>query len=284
MKKVIIAYIPALHEGYIIFLQKHPEAPLYLITNEVIKELGKTTPYFGRDVRAIDPELMVKFLSNSKIVSQISLLDEEYIKMLQESEDLEIIMPTEDISLEFSKHYLPNKRISYQSIYMRNDKLISLKELQVSPDRKISVNDMDREIMGRALEEAEKSSDWWRQVGSVLVKEGRMIFHAFNEHMPNAQTPYVLGDARSNFDAGVRIDLTTAIHSEINLIAEAARTGISTQTASIYVTTFPCPPCARAIVKAGIKKVYYSKGYSLLDAEDIFKKYGVEIILVKIPE
>jgi hypothetical protein len=35
------------------------------------------------------------------------------------------------------------------------------------------------------------------------------------------------------------------------------------------------------LAEAGIKKVYYQKGYSLLDAEEILKAYGVEIVLVQ---
>ena len=62
---------------------------------------------------------------------------------------------------------------------------------------------------------------------------------------------------------------------------ELAKRGIALEGASIYVTTFPCPVCAKSVALSGIKKVYYSKGYSLLDAEDILRAYGVEIVLVK---
>ena len=48
-----------------------------------------------------------------------------------------------------------------------------------------------------------------------------------------------------------------------------------------FVSTFPCPVCAKSIAVAGIKKVYYCQGYSLLDAEDILRPYGVELIFVK---
>jgi len=51
--------------------------------------------------------------------------------------------------------------------------------------------------------------------------------------------------------------------------------------AYLYVTTFPCPVCAKSIAEAGIQKLYYSQGYSLLDAEDVLRAYGVKIVLVK---
>ncbi|HLN18769.1 MAG TPA: deaminase, partial [Patescibacteria group bacterium] len=62
---------------------------------------------------------------------------------------------------------------------------------------------------------------------------------------------------------------------------KAAKDGISLNNTNLYVTTFPCPTCAKLIAEAGIKKVYYESGYSLSDAEDILKNAGIEIILVK---
>jgi len=280
MEKIIIAYIPALHEGYVKFLKNHSAATLYMISQPIINELVIDTPYFGRDMRAVNAETLLVAVRSMKIVKDVKLLDKKEITELQTFPG-EIVMPTEDISVKIAQRYFSSKKISYDSIFLRWDKLISQKEVEVNPDRKISMDDMDKEIMGRAFKEAEKSSDWWRQIGSVLVKGEKAVLYSHNEHMPHEQSPYVLGDARSNFDAGVKIDLTTAIHSEVNLIAEAAKKGIATEGASIYVTTFPCPPCARAIAKAGIKKVYYSQGYSLLDAQEILKHFGVELILVK---
>ena len=65
------------------------------------------------------------------------------------------------------------------------------------------------------------------------------------------------------------------------MIAQAAHDGVSLKDSIIYVTTFPCPNCARLIAKAGIKKVYYSKGYSLLDAEKILDHFDIDIFLVQ---
>jgi dCMP deaminase len=140
---------------------------------------------------------------------------------------------------------------------------------------------MDRELMDKAFVQSDKSSDWWRQVGSVLVKDGKVIISGYNKHLPTDFSPYINGDPRNNFDAGIRIDLCTAIHAEAAMIATAAKNGIKLEGSSVYVTTFPCPTCARLLAEAGIKKVLYSKGYSLLDAEDILKDAGAEIVLIQ---
>ena len=50
-----------------------------------------------------------------------------------------------------------------------------------------------------------------------------------------------------------------AIHSEIDAISQAARFGVSTKNATLIITRYPCEACARAIVSAGIKHVYYGR-------------------------
>ena len=50
-----------------------------------------------------------------------------------------------------------------------------------------------------------------------------------------------------------------AIHSEVDAITQAAWFGHSVYGATMYVTRYPCEACARAIVNAGIKYVYYGR-------------------------
>ena len=64
----------------------------------------------------------------------------------------------------------------------------------------------------------------------------------------------MFGDPRSNFDAGKNIELSKFIHAEASLIAQAAKQGAKLEGASIYVTTFPCPVCARLVATAGLRK------------------------------
>jgi len=98
-----------------------------------------------------------------------------------------------------------------------------------------------------------------------------------NCHWPTAHSLYINGDPRSNFNAGEQIEMCTAIHAEASLVARAAKIGIPLNGASVLVTTFPCPGCARLLVEAGIKKLYFIEGYSLLDSLEILKSSGVEV-------
>ncbi len=47
------------------------------------------------------------------------------------------------------------------------------------------------------------------------------------------------------------------VHAEANAIANAARSGVSTDGCSMLVTALhPCGDCAKLVIQAGIKKVY----------------------------
>lgn len=45
-------------------------------------------------------------------------------------------------------------------------------------------------------------------------------------------------------------------HAEANAICNAARSGTPLRGGTLYVTTFPCSSCARAIVQSGIARVF----------------------------
>ena len=102
----------------------------------------------------------------------------------------------------------------------------------------------------------------------------------YNRHLPDNHTPYIVGDVRSQFHAGEHFELTSAIHAEAAAIAQAAKRGLPTQGATLVVTDFPCPVCAKLIAAAGIKTVYFCRGYSLLDGEEILRSFGVQMIQV----
>lgn len=279
MKNVVILYAPALHDGYVKFLKSHKSDTVYVVSDRVRSLISTDLPYYGRDVRAVSSSLMKKAIQALDIVDAVHELDDLSIGELRKNE-FRINMPDEDISHEIAQRFFPEKEIDFEPVFLRWDKQISQKEFEVVPDRKISQDKFDRELISKTLKEAEKSPDWWRRIGVIAMRNGNILLTAYNTHMPRKDNVHVLGDPRSNFDTGVSIEISSAIHGEAALIAEAARRGIFLDGTMMYITTFPCPNCAKLIARAGIKKIFYAKGYSLLDAEDILKAYGVEIVMV----
>lgn len=269
----VIAYVPAYHRGYAEFFAKF-EGPIYVLDTDLVRTLY---PKAERDVRALRATDMVALLRGRW--SDVHILDEEALPKLGSAP---ITMPDEDISRIFAKKYLKGKKVAYAPSHLRWDSQWATKESPVPPNRTVSRSRLDQELMADAQSIAQKSPDWWRQVGAVIVKDGKTLLAGFNR--PNHTDIYdlnAMGDPRSNFDAGVSYNLTTAEHSEAHIIAAAARAGTALEGVSIYVTTFPCPTCAKLIATAGIKKVYYAEGYSLVDAEATLSDAGIEIILVK---
>lgn len=45
------------------------------------------------------------------------------------------------------------------------------------------------------------------------------------------------------------------VHAEMDALLSCSRSNISTQGATLFVTTFPCHNCAKHIISAGIEKV-----------------------------
>ncbi len=274
-KNIIITIVPTIHSGYISLFKKY-SGSLYVLGLDFVKDF----PHIERDLRTPDTEDLKSMISALGIFDEINFLDRETISKIN-LENAQIIMPDDDINKDIAKKYLVGKDIIFESVFLRWDKQITLMENKIPQGRIISESEADKELMSQAFEESKKSSDWWRQIGAFIVKDGKVILAGHNKHLPSDFNLDTYGDPRSNFDGGVNIELSTAIHGEASLVALAAKKGISLEGTSLYLTVFPCPVCAKLVSEAGVKKVYYSKGYSLLDAEDIFKAKGIEVILVK---
>lgn len=269
----VIAVIPAIHKGYIDFLRKYP-GTLYVLGPDFIADF----PHIERDIRTPDMNDLKKIISAIGATTDVVELTRESIAQLPQ--DIHIVMPDDSVTRAVAEKYLSDRDIAFDTTFLRWNKQISAIEFVVPPNRTISQEEADRELLAQAFDEAAKSSDWWRRIGVVAVKDGTVLLTGYNSHLPSDFTLDSYGDPRSSFDAGERFDLSTAIHGEAELISKAAKKGIALDGASLYVTTFPCPACAKLIVNAGIKKVYYAQGYSLLDAEQILGAFGVELILI----
>ena len=277
MEKIIIAYVPVLHEGYRKFFERHIEASLYVLGKDIISEFT----YLSKEIRELDPNLIKKSIESWGMLHEVNVLDVKTLQSLIEKK-VEIIMPDEDIMHELKDKYFPNKNVVFDSVFLRWDKHKSMEEKPVNADQTISREEFDREIINKLKVEAEKSSDWWRRVASAFIKDGQILLIAHNEHLPSPHSPYADGDPRNTLHKGVGTDIATAIHAEARLIADAARQGISLEGSSLYVTIFPCSICAKQIAFSGVKKIYYGGGYQMLDQETILKSKGIEIIYVEV--
>jgi dCMP deaminase len=207
------------------------------------------------------------------------------LSLLKVEAETEIVMPDEDISIALAEKYFggvekvilatpPAPRLRYHRNNVEEKKLLV-------PDRRIVLTEIDREMMRQCTIAPRYSPDWYRQVGLVLrLQDGNTIV-AYNEHQPHDQIAATFGDPRSFFKSGVRTDLSYGDHAEHVGIGEAARLGISTDGAWVYITDFPCLSCSRLLVRAGVRRVFYrNPSYGLLDADAYLRLKQVELIEV----
>ncbi|MBI4101379.1 MAG: hypothetical protein HY443_00250 [Candidatus Nealsonbacteria bacterium] len=272
-KKILILHVPVIHRGYLDFFEKSREqfSGIFILSREFLDELSETKP----DIASLE-ESTVKDLLQKMGFNGIAIL---YRNDMDRVRGKNIVLIQDEISRNLAKKYLPGENIEWQSVFLRWDREKVLAENSPG-DIKISREENDLRMIEEARLESRKTGDWWRQIGAVLVKDGEIVFRGFNRDLPSDHTPYQVGEVRDFFRAGERHDLASTIHAEENIIAQAAKKGVSLEGSSLYVTTFPCPVCAKLIACSGIKKLYFAQGGSNFDAKIVLESSGVDIVQV----
>ncbi len=275
MKKILLLYVPVLHEGYIKLFKKYRGKVdgLYLLGEDIVEEFFP----LHKEIRALDPKTAKKAVETFNFFPVVKVADKKSLTGLKRCN---LVVADEDISRSIVHTYFPKSKVRFEKIFLRWDGRTVQKANAVAYDR-ISKDFFDRKMCKMAANEAEKSSDWWRHVGAVATKNKKILFQAHNHHVPSEHMPYVNGDPRDVVKAGTLNLVYTSLHAEQSIIAEAARKGISLLGTSIYMNIFPCPLCAKLMAYSGIKKCFFRTGSNWLDAESVLRANGVEIILVR---
>jgi dCMP deaminase len=112
--------------------------------------------------------------------------------------------------------------------------------------------DWDEYFMSIALLASCRSPCQRLNVGSVIVKNNRLISMGYNGYIPGA--PHI-SRVQDNHEQSI-------IHSEVNALSDCAKRGVSLEGAKIYVTHYPCPNCFKSIAACGIKEVIYLEDYN----------------------
>ena len=127
---------------------------------------------------------------------------------------------------------------------------------------------------------AKRSTCLRRSVGAVVVKDRRMLSTGYNGAPTKVRHCRQTGCLREQMKvpSGERHELCRGIHAEQNAIIQAAFHGVSIRDASLYCTNLPCSICAKMIINAGIKVIYYLSGYADTMSEEMLKEAGVGIV------
>lgn len=128
----------------------------------------------------------------------------------------------------------------------------------------------DTNFIKIATELATASKCVSKQVGAVIVKDGRILSTGYNG------TPAGFTNCNDHWKGEYTSDhhewsKTYEIHAEMNAIIWAARKGISIEGATIYVTLEPCSECSKNLIASGIKRIVYAKEYEHTHSSTISK-------------
>jgi len=116
---------------------------------------------------------------------------------------------------------------------------------------------------------AQLSSAKKLQVGAVLVKDDSIVAIGYNGS-PS-------GWSNTCEDENGQT-LPEIIHAEANCVAKLAKSCISGEGTTMFVTHAPCIHCAKIIYSAGIERVYYKNIYRDDAGIKFLKKCGIAIM------
>jgi dCMP deaminase len=276
MKQVLL-YLPVVHAGHEAFFARHADAAEVLVLGAGFRGLFKS---LAKDIRALPPERAAQFLQLMLPGTLIRVIEPGDLPAAVTAETL--VLPDEDITRNLAaEHHLgAGRELVFDKTFLRWDREWSQAVRPADFDAKRAIGELPAALAGRARELSGHSSDWWRQVGAIAWRGGEILGAAWNHHAPTEYAPYIDGDPRDNFSRGVRADLSTATHAEAAVVAQAARAGRPLNGADIYVTTFPCPACARLIAESGFRRCYFTGQYSVLEGDKLLRTAGVELLWV----
>lgn len=138
-------------------------------------------------------------------------------------------------------------KLYYYKMFQEICKLIQINETNSGNERIC----WDEYFMSIALLASQRSACTRLHVGSVIVKENRLISMGYNGFISGA--PHI-SRIKDNHEQSI-------IHSEVNALSDCAKRGASLLDAKIYVTHYPCVNCFRSIAACGIKEIIYLNDY-----------------------
>lgn len=112
-------------------------------------------------------------------------------------------------------------------------------------------------------------------VGGILVLDGRIVASGFNgspTRLPHCFDEGCLIQVRDGRECCLR-----ALHCEAAIISFCSKHSISTDGCDLWITLFPCYDCAKLLINAGIKNIFYREKYSGFDGLDILKESGIVV-------
>lgn len=273
--ELIGAYIPVLHRGYLELFEQYPDAEIGVLDSDVLTAFDDTR----KEVRALSPEIAVRAIGG--LNRSARLLSSKAVYEAFNNPEQHLILPDDVISHDLLKQHVHHlAKVSLEPVFLRWDRDNVSVNQEVVADRIITDKDIPIRILNALSNERQGSTNWWRHVSAIVTRNDTMLAIAHNQTLPTDYTSYIESDPRITSSRGAGIETSLDIHAESNAIAQLAKRGVALEGAEIYVSTFPCPTCAKLIAQSGIRTCYFVEGYAILDGYRVLKSADVEIVKI----
>jgi dCMP deaminase len=94
-----------------------------------------------------------------------------------------------------------------------------------------------------------------KKVGCLIVKNGHIISDGYNG-TPSGYDNNCEYETRFGYETKPEV-----LHAESNALMKLAKSTISSEDSTVYLTMSPCFDCAKLIIQAGVKRVVYGEAY-----------------------
>lgn len=106
-----------------------------------------------------------------------------------------------------------------------------------------------------------------RKVGCVIVKADTIIAIGYNGTPPGWNNACEGEDGKT---------VAEVLHAEQNALDKIVRSTVSSEGATVFVTTAPCMECAKRLMGARVLKVYYRDVYRSDDGLKFLEQSGIQ--------
>lgn len=268
-----VGYVPVISDAYERLFSSMPESSsAYILGSDILSRF----PHLRKDIRALSPERAAYHIETSGYFGKVAVLHAGCYDQVTEDD---ILVPEDELADHIISQ-LPDKTITKYPIFLRWDRKTSSTPTNVTPHSTVHVSELDGWVMPTLRGERQKATNWWRWVSAAVKLTNGQVVASHNHHLPTDFSPIIDGDIRMNFGRGADLGMTTDVHAEADLVARAAQSGTSLQGAELFVSTFTCPPCAKLVAIAGVRRCVFIEGYAMGDAMQVLDDAGVEVVQV----
>lgn len=108
-----------------------------------------------------------------------------------------------------------------------------------------------------------------KKVGCLIVNNGHIISDGYNG-TPAGYDNNCEYETRFGYETKPEV-----LHAESNALMKLAKSTISSEDSTIYLTMSPCFDCAKLIIQAGVRRVVYGEAYRNTTGIDFLVKNAV---------